>query len=166
MQKGTTMQLIKASAIRALRTLLQGILGAGLVNAAVAAFVEGADTTALIASVATVLTAAVASFLQGILAGLPEVDAAESLAEAAMIYETDTANLREGNPTGDETFGPCEPNCTADCAKSCPDAGPAAEAKTPAASASKAAWVDYAAALGMDVTGLTKQQIIEALERR
>lgn len=163
------MQLIKASAIRALRTLLQGILGAGLVNAAVAAFVEGADTTALIASVATVLTAAVASFLQGILAGLPEVDAAESLAEAAMIYETDTANLREGNPSGDETFGeraPCAPDCLPGCSESCPDAGPAVTAKTPAASASKAAWVDYAAALGMDVTGLTKQQIIEALERR
>lgn len=69
--------LIKAAGIRALRTLLQGILGGSLLNGAVALFLgigDPATKTALIASSATILATTLASFLQGILTGLPEAE--------------------------------------------------------------------------------------------
>lgn len=66
------MSIIKAAAIRAARTLIQGIISGGLVTAALAIFTEGAEPAVVIAAAATVVGAAIASFLQGILAGLPE----------------------------------------------------------------------------------------------
>lgn len=129
---------------------------AGAVAVAGAGVALGWFTDAAAADALSILSASLTAF-SSVLAVLTL--GKEQALEAGINAATDTMNLLEGNPPGDDTFGPCEPNCTADCAKSCPDADP------PSSSAPKSAWVDYATALGADVTGLTKQQIIDALTR-
>lgn len=60
----------------------------------------------------------------------------------AVLIDThpDVQNSREGTPSGDDTFGP------------------------PPASASKLRWVTYAEGLGISTSGLTKDQIRQAVE--
>lgn len=88
---------LKAAAIRAFRTFLQVLipaLGAGAIT-----------ELDYIGAASIAVSAALLSFLQGILSTLPEIDAQEALVEADMQHETDLYNFIEGNPSGDETFG-------------------------------------------------------------
>lgn len=74
--------LIRAAGIRALRTLLQGILAFGSASA-VAAILGDADAqSAIITAAVGAVVAAALSFLQGILAGLPEAVPVESTLDA------------------------------------------------------------------------------------
>lgn len=71
--------LHKAALIRAYRTLAQGLGGSAVATAAVAIFTDGQSAlTVLLATLGTVLVAAVTSFWQGVAAGLPEVPSAPS----------------------------------------------------------------------------------------
>lgn len=76
------MSIIRAAGIRALRTLLQGLLAGGVINGIVALLAEGGDPQVLLVSALTVVGAAVASFIQGVLAGLPEAEPVESTLDA------------------------------------------------------------------------------------
>lgn len=68
--------LHKAAAKRAYRTLAQGLGGSAVTTAAVAIFVDGQTALAALGvAVGTVAVSAIASFWQGVAAGLPEVDA-------------------------------------------------------------------------------------------
>src|SRR5690606_12179665 len=90
-------------------------------------------------ALATTIGAATRSFWQGVAGGLPEVTLTEALVTLDQAFETDLTNIIEGNPSGDDTFGP------------------------PAQSASKLQWVTYAQGLGITTDGLTKQEIIDAV---
>lgn len=90
--------LLKAAGLRALRTLLQGIIAAIPVGV-------GFEAVGWVPLLSVAGLAAVTSFLQGVAAGLPEVSAGEYIAEYEMRYETDIQNAVEGNPSGDDTFG-------------------------------------------------------------
>ena len=70
--------LHKAALIRAYRTLAQGLGGSAITTALTALLVDG-ETALKAAGIAagTVLIMAIASFFQGVVAGLPEADTVE-----------------------------------------------------------------------------------------
>jgi len=74
--------LIRAALIRALRTLIQGILGFGSASAVAAIFGDADARATIITAAAGALVAAGFAFLQGILAGLPEAEPTESTLDA------------------------------------------------------------------------------------
>lgn len=77
--------LIKAAGIRALRTFLQGVVSGGVITAAVAIANDGADVKVLVTALVLTVGTAVTSFIQGILAGLPE--ALPEFSSATVTYE-------------------------------------------------------------------------------
>ena len=105
--------LLRAAGLRALRTLLQGVLSGSLVTMT-AVWILGQDsdvtTAVLLSAVATVLGAAVSSFLQGVLDGLPEVDLREALTVLDQTTETTLTNLREGRLDAGVFGGDDEPS--------------------------------------------------------
>lgn len=83
--------LLKAAAIRALRTFLQGVISGGVITAAVAVANDGADPKVVVTALVLTAGAAVTSFIQSLIGGLPE--AVESVADE---YEPETF-YPEGN---------------------------------------------------------------------
>lgn len=70
--------LHRAAAIRAYRTLAQGLAGGAVTTALVAVVTDGRSAlTAALVALGTVAVSSGASFWQGVAAGLPEVDDAQ-----------------------------------------------------------------------------------------
>lgn len=65
--------LLRAAAIRALRTFIQAVIGFGATSLGAAALGDADAQKALLAALVGAVATAVISFLTGVLAGLPEV---------------------------------------------------------------------------------------------
>ena len=101
--------LLKAAAIRALRTFLQGVLSGGVITAAVAVANDGADPKVVVTALVVAAGAAVTSLIQSLIGGLPEAvetvtydyDHIEYLPEGNFV--TDSAGTWNADDIGDPT---------------------------------------------------------------